>query len=338
MGFKFLIRSKKLLSLLAVFMLLGTQVLFAQTATDGATASPATEAAAADNGLSTAGYYILLFLILCFVVAIVGKILRVYDLSQQIQGKKQMNWDNIMGAMCLIFLIAGIYGAYWSFTVQGAMTLPDSASAHGVKIDEMFWTTSILTGIVFFITQILLFGFLFRYRYNAKRRGHFLPHNDTIEKVWTIIPAIVLTVLVIFGFFTWQSITNHVDAKGEPASINVDVTGHQFAWELRYAGKDGRLGESNYKLVNAGNKVGVNFKDKYSYDDITADTMFIPVRKSVRLNIHSQDVIHSVYMPHFRVQLNAVPGLPTFFKFTPTITTSEMRRKLDNPTFEYLLY
>ena len=337
MGFKFLIRSKKMLALLAVFVLLGTNVLLAQTAPEGST-SPASEAAGTGNGLASAGYYTLLFLIVCFVIAIVGKILRVFDLTQQIQNKKPMNWNNIMGICCLIFLVLGAVGAYWEFSVQGAMILPESASAHGIRIDEMFWTTTFLTGIVFVITQILLFSFLFKYRHNPNRRGHFLPHNNTIEKVWTIIPAVVLTILVIFGFFTWQSITNHVDAKGEPASINVDVTGHQFAWELRYSGKDGRLGKTNYKLVNASNKLGINFKDKYSYDDISADTMVIPVRKSVRLNINSQDVIHSVYMPHFRLQLNAVPGLPTYFKFTPIITTSEMRTKLDNPKFEYLLY
>jgi cytochrome c oxidase subunit 2 len=336
MGFKFIIRSTKMLSLLAALVLLSTQVLFAQQAgADGASASPATEAAAADNGLASAGYYTLLFLIVCFVVAIIGKILRVYDLTQQVQGKNPMNWNNIMGTVCLLFLIAGAYGAYWEFTVQGKMILPESASEHGHRIDAMFWTTTVLTMIVFVITQILLFTFLFRYRYSAKRRGHFLPHNNTIEKIWTIVPAVVLTILVIFGFFTWQSVTNHIDAKGEPASINVDVTGHQFAWELRYSGKDGRLGQTNYKLVNASNKLGINFKDKYSYDDLSADTMVIPVRKSVRLNIHSQDVIHSVYIPHFRVQLNAVPGLPTYFKFVPTITTAEMRIKLDNPTFEY---
>ena len=73
-------------------------------------------------------------------------------------------------------------------------------------------------------------------------------------------------------------------------------------------------------------------------DDLQADTLVLPVNKTIRLNIFAQDVIHSVYMPHFRVQQNAVPGLPTFFKFTPTITTEEMRRKVDDPKFEYLLY
>ena len=337
MGFKSLISSKKMLSVLAAFLLLGTNMLMAQDATKDAAATASNSDATPSVWLGP-GYYILLFVIVCFVVGIVGKILRVYDLTQQIQNKKPINWHNVMGVCCIIFLVAGMYGAYWSFAVQGAMILPESASAHGVKIDEMFWTTTVLTVIVFVITQILLFGFLFRYRYSEKRRGHFLPHNNTIEKVWTIAPAIVLTILVIFGFFTWQQITNTLDAKGEQASINVDITGHQFAWELRYPGADGTLGGTDYKLVSGTNKIGVDFKKKESLDDLQADTMYLPVHKSIRLNIHAQDVIHSVYMPHFRVQLNAVPGLPTYFKFTPTITTAEMRRKVGDPKFEYIVY
>ncbi len=332
MGFKRLITSKKLISLFAVFALLGTNLLMAQDA-----AAPATAEVAKPSVWLGAGYYVLLFLVLCFVVAIVGKILKVYDLSQQIQGKKPLNWNNVMAVICLIFLIVGLYGAYWSLTVQGSMTLGESASAHGVKIDQMFTTTTILTLIVFFITQILLFGFLFKYRNSEKRKAYFLPHNDTVEKVWTIAPAIVLTILVVFGFFTWQEITNSTDGKGE-SSINIDVTGKQFEWMLRYTGADNKLGATSYKLVSGGNSMGIDYKDKNSFDDLKADTLVIPVNKSIRLNIHAQDVIHSVYMPHFRLQLNAVPGLPTYFRFVPTITTQEMRNKTDNPKFEYALY
>ena len=332
MGFKRLITSKKLISLFAVFALLGTNLLMAQDA-----AAPATADAAKPSVWLGVGYYVLLFLVLCFVVAIVGKILKVYDLSQQIQGKKPLNWNNVMAVICIIFLIVGLYGAYWSLTEQGSMNLGESASAHGVKIDQMFNTTTILTLIVFFITQILLFGFLFKYRNSDKRKAYFLPHNDTVEKVWTIAPAIVLTILVVFGFFTWQEITNSTDGKGE-SSINIDVTGKQFEWVLRYAGTDDKLGATSYKLINGSNNLGVDFKDKNAFDDLRADTLVVPVNKSIRLNIHAQDVIHSVYMPHFRVQLNAVPGLPTYFRFVPTITTQEMRNKTDNPKFEYLLY
>jgi len=335
MGFKKMIDSKKLLSLIAVVMLLGTNVLMAQTPAAAGT-SASTDATAQVNWTGVS-YYVLLFLILCFAVAVIGKILKVYDLTQQMQNKKPLNWNNVMGILCIIFLVVGGYGAYWSLTEQGSMTLPEAASIHGVKIDNMFMTTTIITMIVFVITQVCLFWFLFRYRNSPKRKAYYLPHNNTIEKVWTIIPAIVLTVLVVFGFFTWQEITNTTDAKGE-SSINIDVTGHQFAWEFRYPGKDGLLGRKNYTLTTANNPRGVDFKDKNSFDDLKADTLVLPVHRSVKLNIFAEDVIHSVYMPHFRVQLNAVPGLPTYFRFTPTITTDEMRTKLGDPKFEYLLY
>ncbi|MCD8742357.1 cytochrome c oxidase subunit II [Mucilaginibacter roseus] len=342
MAFKKLINSKKLLSLFAMLTLFGTQVLMAQveSTTKAAEGAPAAAANAADKPSVWAGplYYVLLFLVVCFAVAIVGKILRVYDLTKQIQGKKPMNWNNITGILFLLFLILGLYGSYWSFTTQGAMILPSAASVHGESLDTMFYVTFGITVTVFIITQILLFGFVFQYRGSDKRKATYYPHNNAIEAAWTIAPAIVLTVLVVFGFTTWRKITNHVDAEGEKASIDIEVVGHQFAWELRYPGKDQKLGKINYKLVSGTNKVGVNFKDPHSMDDLVADTLVIPVNKSIRLNIQAQDVIHSVYMPHFRVQLNAVPGLPTFFKFTPTVTTRQMKAKEDNAKFEYLLY
>lgn len=321
-----------MLSLFAAFVLFGTNMLMAQS-TDATAAGSAT---ANKSGMWIGvSYYLLLFFVACLCVAVIGKILKLYDLTLKMQGKKGFNWNNVMGVCCAIFLVAGLYGAYWSLTVQGSMKLPESASAHGVAIDDMFTVTTILTLIVFIITQILLFGFAFVYRGSDKRKAHFLPHNNTIEKVWTIIPAIVLTILVVFGFFTWQKVMNTTNKKGD---LNIDITGHQFAWEVRYPGKDGKLGKINYTLVTGSNKLGVDYKDPNSFDDLQADTLVLPLNKSIRLNVHAQDVIHSVFMPHFRVQINAVPGLPTFFKFVPTITTADMRIRTDNPKFEYTLY
>jgi cytochrome c oxidase subunit 2 len=331
MGFKKLINSKKTIALFASCMLFGTNMLMAQSVS---TADSITPAQKSDMWTGVA-YYAMLFFIVCLCVAIFGKILKVYDLSLQIQGKKGFNWNNIMGVCCVVFLVVGMYGAYWSLTEQGSMSLPESASAHGVDIDDMFNVTTVICLIVFVITQILLFWFLFRYRGSDKRKAYFLPHNNTIEKIWTIVPAIVLTILVVFGFFTWQRIMDTTEKKGD---LNIDVTGHQFAWELRYPGKDGKLGNLNYKLYTAANKLGIDFSDKNSVDDLQADTLVLPVHTMIRINIHAQDVIHSLYMPHFRVQLNAVPGLPTFFKFEPTITTEEMRKRIGDAKFEYLLY
>lgn len=322
--------SKKTQTFFAAFVLFGTNQLMAQTSAQG-------NVTPVDKGAMWTGvaYNTLLILVAAVCIGIVGKILKVYDLTQKMQGKKGINWNTTMAVCCAIFLIVGLYGACWSLIVQGGMTLPEPGSAHGGLIDSMFTTTTILTLIVFFITQICLFGFLFVYRNTAKRKAHFLPHNNTIEKVWTIVPAVVLTILVVFGFFTWQKVMNSTEQKGD---LNIDVTGHQFAWELRYPGADGKLGPVNFRLSSPNNILGVDFKDNRSMDDQSADTLVLPVNRVVRINIHAQDVIHSVYMPHFRVQLNAVPGLPTFFRFTPTITTEEMRKKLDDPKFEYLLY
>jgi len=324
--------SKKTLSLFALLVLFGNNLLMAQS-----TGGTALDGSTTDKGVdwSSVSYYLTLFLVVCLCVAIFGKILKIYDLTLKMQGKKGFNWNNIMGICCLIFLIFGMYGAYWSLTVQGSMKLPEAASVHGVAIDDMFDLTTVLTLIVFVITQILLFGFLFLYRGSDKRKAYFYPHNNTIEKAWTVIPAIVLTILVVFGFFTWQKVMDTTPQKGD---LNIDVTGHQFQWELRYPGPDGKLGAVNYTLYTQLNILGIDYKDRNSFDDLKADTMVLPVNRVIRLNIHAQDVIHSVYMPHFRVQLNAVPGLPTFFKFIPTITTAEMRVRTDNPKFEYLLY
>jgi cytochrome c oxidase subunit II len=339
MAFNKLINYKKFSSLAASMLLLGTNLVMAQAASSNTTATDSGDTSAQSAGMWTSvSYYTLMFLIVCVAVAIIGKILKVYDLTLQMQGKKGINWNNVMAGGFLIFLVIGMVGVYYSFSEQGSMIIGDAVSVHGKTLDGMFWTTFLITFAVFLVTQVLLFVFVFRYRGSDKRKAYYYPHNNTIEKIWTVAPAIVLTVLVVFGFLTWRKITNTVDAKGEPASLNVDVTGHQFAWELRYPGQDGKLGKKNIKLVNGTNKLGVSYDDKNSFDDIQADTLMLPVNKSVRLNIIAQDVIHSVYMPNFRVQINAVPGLPTYFKFTPTKTTAEMRAELDQPDFDYRLY
>ncbi|MGV8880084.1 MAG: cytochrome c oxidase subunit II [Sphingobacteriaceae bacterium] len=335
MGFKKLFQYKLLFVLLIALFFI-TQNVSAQD-------SPAMGKAEVDEAARSAmwlsvAYYTFLFLLVCVVIGVIGKIFRIYDLTMEIQGKKKgINWNSVNAVICAIFLVLGLYGTYWTYDVLGSMILPAASSVHGIKIDEMFYITLILTTIVLVITQTLLFGFSYLYRGSENRKAYFYPHNNTIEKIWTIVPAVALTILVLMGFFTWRSITNNMDVAGQPAALNVDITGRQFAWEVRYPGLDNKLGVKNYKLVTASNILGVDFKDRSSYDDLHADEIVIPVNKAVRLNIIAQDVIHSVYMPHFRVQMNAVPGLPTHFMFTPTITTAEMREKLDKPKFDYLL-
>ncbi len=282
-------------------------------------------------------YYLLMFFLLCIFIAIIGKILKVYEISREMQGQKsKFDSRRINGVLFGIALIAGIYGVYWSYSVQGPMSIHESASVHGLDIDYMFNITLILTTIVFILTHIALFGFSFKYRGSENRKAYFYPHNNSLERIWTITPAIVLTVLVLLGFFTWRGITN-VSPEDQKKAINIEITGEQFKWSLRYAGFDNQIVTRNYKLTTPTNGLGIDFKDQKSWDDKLVSEIVIPVNKPVRFTIGSKDVLHSFYLPDFRVQINAVPGMPTYFQFTPRLTTAEVRLERNNPEYNYVL-
>jgi cytochrome c oxidase subunit 2 len=282
-------------------------------------------------------YYLMMFLLLCIFIAIVGKILKVYEISREMQGQKsKFDSRRINGVLLGIALIVGIYGVYWSYSVQGPMSIHESASVHGLDIDYMFNITLILTTIVFILTHIALFGFSFKYRGSENRKAYFYPHNNSLERIWTIIPAIVLTVLVLLGFFTWRGITN-VSPEDQKKAINIEITGEQFKWSLRYAGADNQIGARNYKLTTPTNALGIDFKDQKSWDDKLVGEIVIPVNKPVRITVGSKDVLHSFYLPDFRAQINAVPGMPTYFQFTPRLTTAEVRVERNNPEYNYVL-
>ncbi len=236
----------------------------------------------------------------------------------------------------IAFLIAGLIGVWYCNKWYYPKTLfpMGAASEEGKSIDTMLWITIVVTGVVFFITQILLFWFSFRYQETDKRKPLYFTHSNKLELIWTGIPAIVLTVLVVFGLKYWFKFTSEAP-KG---SQLVEITGHQFGWEIRYPGKDGILGRKNYKLTDPskGNPLGVDWADVASHDDIhVATTMHVVVNKPVKLVINSEDVIHDVGLPHFRLKMDAVPGTPTTLWFTPIYTTAQMKDKTGNPDFTY---
>jgi cytochrome c oxidase subunit 2 len=330
--------NKKTIACLAVITTaFANTSLFAQEAAAAAGANATAKTIDMGPVYKSVLFYVLLFLSGCLFIAILGKAIRVYELTREAQDKPAgINWDAVNGVLFAIFLIVGLYGVYYCYTTFGSMILPDAASEHGKEVDKMLNITLIITTIVFVLTHIALFVFSYIYRYSKKRKAYFLPHNNALERIWTIVPAIVLAVLVIMGFITWRSIFYKiVDPNNKP--LTIEVTGQQFAWYLRYPGKDGVVGVKNYKMVTGLNNLGIDFKDKNSQDDLSADELVIPVNKPVKMIITSKDVIHGFYMPHFRVQLYANPGMVTFFEFTPTITTVDMQTKLNDPTFKYIL-
>ena len=141
-------------------------------------------------------FYVLLFLLVCFIVGIVGKVMDIYGITKQLQGydRSEEKWASYHGWFFLIGLFVFLYGVYWSYANHGAQSFREAATEHGAAIDVMFIITVIVTTIVLVLTHILLFGFAFQYRGSSKRKAYFYPHNNTLEKIWTIIPAIVLTI------------------------------------------------------------------------------------------------------------------------------------------------
>ncbi|MDE3213272.1 MAG: cytochrome c oxidase subunit II [Bacteroidota bacterium] len=281
-------------------------------------------------------FFLIAIVVLIFVV--IFQISKASEYVSVLKGEEKSRKQNnrINGFFMIAFLIAGLIGVWYCNKLFYPKTLfpIGSASAQGKNIDFMLWLTLGATGTVFFVTQILLFWFSFKYQESDKRKSLYFTHSNKLELIWTGIPAIVLTVLVVFGLKYWFQFTSDAPKNAQL----VEITGHQFGWEIRYPGPDGVLGRKNYKLTDAakGNPLGVDWSDPASHDDIhVPTTMHLVVNRPVKLVINSQDVIHDVGLPQFRMKMDAVPGTPTSLWFTPIHTTEEMKKLTGNPNFTY---
>ena len=263
-----------------------------------------------------------LFLVVLFLLFRVQQLTSVLsgDLRSKIPSGNKLN-----ALLMLVFFIVGMGlffysgAAYWD-----EMILP-LASEHGETTDMMFWITMWICVIVFVVINGILFFFSFKYQDKGKDTpAYFFPHNNKLEMIWTLVPAIVLSVLVFGGWKSWTAVTG---AAPDDSAV-VEIMGKQFAWMVRYPGDDNKLGNAHYTFIDDINEMGIDCKDKNSYDDFMPREIHLVVNKPVLFKIKARDVIHSVFLPHFRQKMDAVPGMPTRLWFTPTKTTSEMRSEL----------
>ncbi|UYZ59279.1 cytochrome c oxidase subunit II [Hymenobacter latericus] len=275
---------------------------------------------------------ILLALVLLLVVF--GLLFRLQILTSIFSGSynRPVGLSNRVNAiLMLLFLIVGGAAFAYSFVDNFDKMNPPIASVHGMHTEKLFWTTMVVIGIVFVITQVALFVYSYRYQYREGRRAFFFSHNNKIEIIWTVIPAVVMSGLIFGGWKEWTSIMGPAPKD----AIEVEVMGKQFNFLVRYPGRDQKLGNINYRLIDATNEFGFDLNDQRGMDDFTAGEVHVPKGHPVLMRIRSRDVLHAVYAPHFRVQMYAVPGMPTKFWFTPTKTTDEMRAQTGNPNFNY---
>ncbi|MBF8151178.1 cytochrome c oxidase subunit II [Winogradskyella sp. F6397] len=275
---------------------------------------------------------LLTIIIVLFVAVALWQMVKIFDLAQVGTTNTQIadDQDNKINAYLMMGFLVFIYVmtilCFWF--IGDLPLMSNAASEHGQGIDNLMIISMVVIFIVQTITQFLLHYFAYKYRGEKGKKALFYADNNTLEFIWTVIPVIVLAGLIIYGLFTWNDIMN-VDEDEDPMVI--ELYAQQFKWTARYSGNDNVLGKANVRLIdiNRANVLGIDEDDPNAQDDVIVSELHLPVGQQVVFKMRSQDVLHSAYMPHFRAQMNCVPGMVTQFAFTPTVTTEEMRQNPD---------
>lgn len=341
--------------------------------------------------------FIIIITVALFFIALV-QLMKIYDLAAKVRGEKSQEKisrgeNMLMANLMLVFMLFFFGFIVWLIMKFGANSgLYTAATEHGREIDDLLMINWWIILPVFFLTNTLLFGFSWKYYHREERTALYYPHNNKLEAIWTIVPAIALAFIVIYGLMTWNKIMYNQE-EGE----NIEVYAYQFGWIVRYSGIDNTLGKADYKMVSSTNPLGVisdkTIQDTYvdidkkvnnidsilkntkndageylisnskvsklqdkldrlkrrkyriqasidkksqnsatyesSNDDVIVQEIHLVKDQPYTFRFRSKDVIHCPWFPHFRAQINAVPGMETSFALTPTITTKEMRADPD---------
>ncbi len=279
---------------------------------------------------------LIIVLLIALVFIIIYQIGKSSEYAAVIRGSEVVGrrTNKTIAWLIVVSFLLGLYGIYVCNEYFKGKLLPVAACKTGENYDSMFMVTLMVTGAVFFATQAVLVYFAFKYQASEKRKTtFFFSHDNRLELIWTTIPAIAMTILVVIGLKNWYEIT----APAPDSATVIEVIGKQFNWIIRYPGKDNELGVRDFRKINdANNVLGLDWNDPHNMDDIiTQGELHLVVNKPVKLLIGSRDVIHDVGLPHFRMKMDAVPGIATTLCLTPTITSDSMKRITGNPDFVY---
>jgi cytochrome c oxidase subunit 2 len=271
---------------------------------------------------------LLVFFVLVLIGIAVWQLTKIFDLTQVGEAKDNSEVANDRDNSVNGYLMFGFLGFIYIFTIYslwawGEFVLGKPASEHGSEVDNLMNISLVLIFFVQTITQFLLHYYAFKYKGKEGQKALYFADNNKLEAIWTIIPVIVLAVLILYGLYTWNQIMYYDEDEDV---MYVEIYAKQFGWEARYAGEDNTLGKANVRYIEGINTLGVDVEDPNAQDDKVVQELHLPKGKKVVFKIRSQDVLHSAYMPHFRAQMNAVPGMVTQFAFVPTVTTAEMRQ------------
>jgi len=214
--------------------------------------------------------------------------------------------------------------------------LPLLASANGQQIDSLIAWIHVFMFVLFIGWGGFFLFVLFRFsaqRHPKADYGGVKSHASSYLEGAVLVVEMVL--LFAFSIPLWAARVDHVPSESE--ALVVQVTGEQFAWNVRYAGPDGKFGKTDIKLIDLqSNPLGVDRSDPDAKDDVTTvNQLYLPVNRPIIVKLRSKDVIHSFNVPYMRVKQDAIPGLTIPIWFTPTVTTAEMRARTGNADFQY---
>lgn len=273
---------------------------------------------------------LLILIVVALLAVALWQLTKIFDLTQvgaNVNDTQVAN-DNdnkVNGYLMFAFLVFIYLTTIYCVLNYGHFPLlSDSASEHGPLVDNLMIISLVLIFVVQTITQALLHYFAYKYRGKEGQKALYFADNNKLEVIWSSIPAVVLAGLILYGLYAWNNIM-FVDKEQEQDSIVIELYAQQFNWEARYSGADNVLGKANVRYIEGVNNLGVDLSDPNAQDDFASKELHIPKGKRVIFRMRSQDVLHSAYMPHFRAQMNCVPGMVTSFSFIPTLTTAEMR-------------
>ena len=253
------------------------------------------------------------------IASVIWQLTNIFNLKTDVADESD---NDQQGKLMFVFMIGFYALMIFSFWKYSAVLLPEAASREGARIDNLYMYTMGLILVVQAIMQFLIFYFAYKYRGVKGRKALFYSDSHKLETIWTITPSVVLAGLIIYGLSVWVDITDVSDME-DPMVI--EIYAKQFSWEARYAGDDNALGRANVRFIKGLNSMGVDMTDLNAADDIPVRELHLVKGRPVIFKLRSQDVLHSAYMPHFRNQMNCVPGMVTQMAFTPTMTTEEMR-------------
>lgn len=219
--------------------------------------------------------------------------------------------------MFLAFLIWIITLVTVILFASGKWTFPLAASSHAHAIDQQYWVTLVVCGIIFFLAQMALGWVVFRYRDSAGSKAHYSHGNNRMEMLWTVATAVLFFALNIMGQRVWADLRFQGAA---PEALQIEVYGQQFVWNIRYPGPDGKFGRTDAAKMSdsSGNPLGLDEADPTGKDDVVVPTMAVPVNRPVQLTLRAKDVTHSFSVRELRIKQDAVPGMAIPIHFTPT--------------------